>query len=277
MPTVYPPLALVLFILSGWLPAPVLGLKSLLAALDLGSCAMLWLLAKRWRLPTERSVWFAWNPLLTVEVAGMGHIDGLGIALVILTTVLLVQRPQRFLGAALSATGAVLSKLVPVLAAPTWGRLSRQSWLFVILVMLLSTTGLVPMMVGTAGAPPGLVRYGVSWEFNHIYPLNYPQLWAKGVLAIGLALALLWAWRTPDTVASLRRVFGSAILFSATVYPWYALWVLPWAALDRSKPWLTLSGLLFLSYIPQVLDVPLFPWLFGAIWLPFALMAARYR
>jgi hypothetical protein len=67
------------------------------------------------------------------------------------------------------------------------------------------------------------------------------------------------------------------VIFSATVYPWYALWVLPWAALSRDRAWLSLSALLFLSYLPQFLDVPLFPWIHALIWLPFAMLLVSDR
>jgi len=108
--------------------------------------------------------------------------------------------------------------------------------------------------------------------WNRLYQYNYPQLWAKILLAPALLVALVWSWRTRDSISALRRVFGAVLLFSATVYPWYALWVLPWAALHRQRAWLALSGLLFFSYIPQFWDIPLFPWVQILIWLPFFLM-----
>ena len=161
--------------------------------------------------------------------------------------------------------------------------------------------------LGSGGSPSGLIEFGISWEFNGpiyeplwrllawlgidgsvetvlnrfkdwtgwhdfwnlFYPFNYPQLWAKVLLAAGLSIVLWSAWKTSSLTAALQRVFGSIILFSATVYPWYALWVLPWAALRRSRSWLWLSGALFLSYIPQVSGIPLFPWIYLLIWAPF--------
>jgi len=71
-------------------------------------------------------------------------------------------------------------------------------------------------------------------------------------------------------------LFGGLPLFSATVYPWYLLWVLPWAALCRQPAWLALAVLAPLSYLPQVTDVPLMPWVFLGVWVPFAaLLVAR--
>jgi hypothetical protein len=315
VPTVYPPLAQALFALSARLPAPVYALKAILALLDLGACALLLMLAGRWNVPLERTIWYAWNPLVTVEIAGMGHVDGLGVALVILATTLLAWPGRHLLSAALAAAGAVLAKLVPVLAVPIWARQTGRSGSFAALALALSLAGLIPVFWSTSGPPPGLVEYGVSWEFNgplfeplwriidradvhgpaqagldrlkeltgrsepwdHLYHYNYPQFWAKILLSLGLLISLLLVWRTRETLPGLRRVFGSVVIFSATVYPWYALWVLPWAALSRDRAWLSLSALLFLSYLPQFLDIPLFPWVHALIWLPFAMLLISGR
>ncbi|HSK77504.1 MAG TPA: hypothetical protein VLQ45_13725, partial [Thermoanaerobaculia bacterium] len=51
----------------------------------------------------------------------------------------------------------------------------------------------------------------------------------------------------------------------------------PLAALTRRTPWLALSGLILLSYIPQFLGVPLFPWVYLAIWGPFLILLAREK
>ncbi len=315
VPTVYPPLAELLFALAAILPSPVFLLKAALALADLGTCYLLLLLARAWSLPAERTLWYAWNPLVTIEIAAMGHVDGLGVALMVLSTVLLIRTPERMGRASVAALGAVLTKLVPLLAIPVWARASSRPWLFATMTLVLCGLALLPVVLASGGAPPGLIEYGVSWEFNgplfeplwrlldrldlrsaveagldrlkdstgrhelwnRLYPFNYPQLWAKGLLAMGLSFALLWAWRTRDTGRALGRVFGSTLVFSATVYPWYALWVLPWAALHRRAAWLALSGLLFLSYLPKFCNVSLYPWIQAMIWLPFVAVLVLER
>lgn len=310
VPTVYPPMAEVLFAVSASLPRSVFVLKTMLIVLDLAACFLLLRLARTWSLPLERTLWYAWNPLVTMEIAGMGHIDGFGVFLVVLVTALLARFPRRLGWAAAAAAGAVLTKLVPVLAVPVWSRQSHHKIWFALLALGLCVAGLLPVVVSADGVPPGLSTYAVSWEFNgplfeplwrlldrtnlvaavetglnrlkeatnkhelwnRLYPLNYPQLWAKMMLGVGLVVALIWSWRTAETARSLRRVFGSVLIFSATVYPWYALWVLPWAALTRHRAWLVLSVLLFLSYAPKFWGVPMFPWIQVLIWCPFSVL-----
>ncbi|MCJ7750531.1 MAG: hypothetical protein MUQ65_05500, partial [Armatimonadetes bacterium] len=75
-----------------------------------------------------------------------------------------------------------------------------------------------------------------------------------------LCLALLAAWighllragrraETPETTLILsQRAFMGFVLLAPTVYPWYLAWTLPFLCLDRSLPWLALTGTIFAFY-----------------------------
>lgn len=329
VPTVYPPVALGLFSIAAWLPAPLLAIKVLLTLADLATCLLLLRLAERWRIPPHRTLWYAWNPLVTLEVAGMGHVDALGVMMV--AAVLLALTPRTFalrkwdperpplpasraLGASAAIAGGVLTKLAPLAALPFWAFSSRRPWLVLAATGgLLAVVGL-PVLWAIGGLPPGLVTYGVQWEFNGplyeplwrtldalgadglakrlldayktateqwtewnwIFPYLYPQFLAKLLLAAGalgvVVRSVLDARRGVPLLAGTGRLFGTLLLLSATFYPWYLLWVLPWAALGRHPAWLTLSGTVLLSYIPQHTGVGLFPWIFLLVWLPFGLV-----
>ncbi len=307
VPTVYPPLALALFSIAARLAASVHVLKFLLLACDLVTCWILIRLCGRIGLPRERAVWYAWNPLVVLEIAGMGHVDALGVTLVAATLLALGrERPRALLGAA-AAAGAVLSKLVPAVGLVHWARASRRPAIFLLTAVLLVGVGLVPVVLSTGGIPPGIARYAVSWEFNgplyeplwrlsdrldvhgwvedrldarkeasgrhdfwnRFYPYNYPQLHAKLALAAALGIAWLLSLRVRDPIDATGVIFGLILVFSATVYPWYLLWVLPTAALREWRPWLLLSALLPLSYLPQFTDIELMPWIYVAVWAPF--------
>ena len=171
--------------------------------------------------------------------------------------------------------------------------------------------------------PPGLVTYGVEWEFNgplheplwrlldvtgadavvkgwldrlkevteehafwnRFYPWVYPQLLAKLLLLPILGVAFLRSLVDREPVAGCGRLFGAALLAAATVYPWYLLWVLPWAALARHRPWLLAAALLPLVYLPALVGaaatpppdggggLELFPCLWALVWLPPAALA----
>ena len=308
IPTVYPPVAEAVFWLVDLLPAPLWSWKLLLAGVDLSSCLLLMLVLTRRRQPVSRSIWYIWNPLVTLEITAMGHLDGLGIAAVLWTFVLL-QAPIRKLGvASLAATSSILIKIVPILALPIFARISGKPMRFLAITGGLVLITVIPIAWSVGGIPPGLLEYAISWEFNgplfeplwrtldrldlvsHVsrvldaakeisgrhdfwnrfYPFNYPQLLAKLILAACLSLLVVVAWRKEDAAVGLRALFGSILICSATVYPWYLLWVLPWAVITNHRAWWLLSYLLMLSYLPQFSDLPLFPWVFASIWIPFA-------
>jgi hypothetical protein len=310
--TVYPPFALVVFSIAAHLPLPVYGLKAILALVDLVGCWALLALAGRRGLPSSRVVAYAWNPLLTLEVAGMGHVDALGVTAMILGVQRLGRGGRRPATAAAWAAVGSLAKLVPAVALPMWARQSGSPARFLVVAGCVLALGVVPVVVATGGIPPGLVRYAVSWEFNgplfeplwrgleaigapdaaaavldrlktatgrhelwnRVYPYRYPQFLAKLLLWCGMlwAVARSLAWRDP--VAGSGRLLGTVMLFSATVYPWYLLWVLPWAALCRQRAWLALAALIQLTYLAQAGRLALFPWTWLAVWLPFAVLLA---
>lgn len=311
---VYPPLALALFSIAAALPRSLFAWKLLLVACELAGCLLLVRLAGRLGVEMRRVALYAWNPLVTLEVAGMGHIDAVGVALVI-ATVWALYRGKRWAG--IVAAGAILAKLVPVIAVPLWARRAPRAAAFVVLSVAVVAAVLAPVWLTTGGVPPGWVRFGLSWEFNgplydplwraldsvdldgsvkagldrlkiwsgkhefwnRFYPYVYPQLLAKALLALLLTgwLWRLWRDRTATAAEVTGRVFAALILCSATVYPWYLLWMLPWAALAGQRAWLGLSALISLSYLPQFTELPLMPGVFLAIWLPFAALWWRYR
>ncbi len=315
VPTVYPPLALAVFSAASALPRPLLSVKILLVLAELVGCWLLIRLARRLKLPAGRAIWYCWNPLVCLEVAGMGHVDALVVSASVAVVYVLAGAVRRPLSAAAAAAAGVLSKLVPLVALPMWARHSGRPAVFLITACGLMVLCMLPVVVAAGGVPPGLVTYGVSWEFNgplyeplwrafdrvalddavkhgfdalkqrtgrhdvwnRFYPYVYPQLLAKLVLAIAFAAVVVASLFCRHPVAGSGFLFGGLVLCAATVYPWYLLWVLPWAALARHRAWLALSALMPLSYLPQLLDVPLYPWFFLMIWAPFFLLLTVSR
>jgi hypothetical protein len=319
VPTVYPPAAIGLFSIAAAMPAPLLVLKASLASCDLAGGALLLLLAARAGLPRERVLWYAWNPLVVLEGAGMGHVDVAGAAAAVAAVVLLSAGSRSARGApssaaaGMAAAAGVLLKLVPVVALPAWLRHARQRGAFAAAAALVTVGGLLPMVARPGGVPPGLVRYGVSWEFNGplfeplwrvleaveaaprlkggldrlkeasvrrggepsrwnaVYPYVYPQLLAKVALAAILVAAVFFAAAARDPIAATLRAFGAALLLHATVYPWYAVWTLPWAALRGAWPWQVLAFTLLFSYLPRAIGIDAYPAVHVLVWGPFVL------
>ncbi len=332
--TVYPPLAILFFSIASLFRDPVLAWKSLLVVVDLTTCVLLLRLADLWKVPRGRAIGYLWNPLVAIEVAGMGHVDALGVLPLVAGALALsagrdhasdARRESspsaRVLGtlvAAFAVSLSVLAKLVPLVLLPLWAKLSGRPVVF--LASALGVLGIVglPVLWHTGGVPAGLVTYGVSWEFNgplyeplwrllevtraddlikasirlaeklsgaeyggRLYEWVYPRLLAKvllGALLVGVVIVSIR--RRLDLGSGSLTVLGAVILTSATVYPWYVLWLVPFAALTGRFSWLVLSGTITLAYIPQLLGVPLFPWVYVIVWGPFwvfALVSHRSR
>lgn len=313
VPTVYPPLAMAAFSIASRSPAPLLTWKLIACAADLLACWLLFRLAQAAGRPPTRALWYAWNPLVALEVAGMGHVDALGAAAMIAAVLWLIEKPRVADGvpwkAGVAAAAGVLIKLAPLAALPLWAKRSGRPAAFVAIALGLSALALAPVVISTGGIPPGLTTYGVSWEWNgplyeplwrllehlgadraaqatldglkvwtgehgfwnRFYPFAYPRFLAKLLLG-GLAVAAVMAsLRERDAVAGTGRLFARLLLCSATLYPWYLLWVLPFAALERHRAWLLASALLPLVYLPPLLGFPLYPGLFFGIWGAIAL------
>ncbi|MDX1382016.1 MAG: hypothetical protein R3190_00150, partial [Thermoanaerobaculia bacterium] len=103
---------------------------------------------------------------------------------------------------------------------------------------------------------------------DRAYSLVYPQLLAKVVLAVGVAVLVAWSVRSRDPAQACLRVFAGWSLLSPTVYPWYLLWMLPWAALLARPAWLLLSVTSLFAYLPTLVGVALLPWPFLLVWVP---------
>ena len=105
--------------------------------------------------------------------------------------------------------------------------------------------------------------------WSTLYSYAYPQFLARVVLlAAGVVLWLrLWR-RRPEPVRAAFGAFAVVLLMSPTLYPWYLIWILPWAALTGARAVLVLAATLPLAYLPALAGLPYFPWVYGAVWLP---------
>jgi len=312
VPSVYPPLAMSLFVVPFALRtgAALLVWKLLVTAADLVACLVLVRLAAAGGWPAHRVLWYAAHPLVALEVAGMGHLEPLGVAASLAVALLLLRR--RPAGAGVAAAAAGLAKLVPFAALPMWARQARpgSSRAFLLPAIGLAALALAPVAFASGGVPAGLVTYTLRWEYggplheplwrllaaahapeavkhgldlmkewtgmhalwNHAYPWAYPQLLSRLALvlaAVGVVARSL-TWRDP--VRGGAGLFGGLLLCSPTVYPWYLLWVLPWAALAGRAPWLWAAAAAPLLYVPALFGAPLWPWVHVVLWGPFVVL-----
>lgn len=290
--TIYPPLAQLFFRLVCAIHPAWWAMKAALVLCDLGLVLLLTQILRQRRQDPRRVLLYAWNPLPVVETAGSGHLDVLGVSLLLLA--LFSLETGRRTASVCALAGAFLAKLLPALALPVfWRQLKGQRrvlWGFPLIV------GLGFLQFAEAGAQlfAGLQAYLLKWRFNDaLFSLFYQLLkdpaltqdeaalqQTKLLCALLLALAILWSLKAhPDPCRSTFSILGAYLLLTPTLHPWYLMWVLPFLALFPQPAWLLFSGLVFLAY--QVLNGysnggawEEQPWVLWAEYLPFYLLLA---
>jgi len=294
IPTIYPPLAEMLFAALGSAKLGVTGFKIVFALIDVGVILALLRLLRALHLPRDRVVLYAWNPLAVIEIAGSGHIEPLGVLLVVLALVAIVEGKAAWAGAALG--GAIQAKLLPLLLVPGFARRMKAPALLAMLAVVVVTTA--PYAVQGPWFGGGVFAYAHRWEhgavlfaavrgffewadtgphlkvaiawvqsrwggnesglWDALYRMVWPQELARvtvALLAIGWAVAQSLRPRL-DAAHEARLVLGGAILLAPTLHPWYVLWVLPIAAAQAAGGWLLFGALVPLQYLAGAGDVP---------------------
>ena len=265
VPTIYPPLAQLLFAVVAMVGGgTILAAKLLWLGFDLGCGVLLHRIAARTgRSPAAVLVWYLWSPLLIVETAWSAHFDAVGLfllAALILTCTRApasdggagpVARDALTRGALLAA--AVLVKFAPAAALPALIRRHGRGTLFAFTVVCAAFY--LPFAgVGTDALTEGLRTYARHWSANEgafalIAALIRDPVHARAAATFLVLAVVAWVtWRRLPIEEALLWIIGAGLLLSPTVHPWYTLWILPMAALRGHRPFLLLGGLAFLGY-----------------------------
>jgi hypothetical protein len=172
---------------------------------------------------------YAWNPLLVTCVTYSGHVDILGVLLLLLSAAALERRWRAV--AAIAFGLAVAVKFLPIVLAPLyWRRVRVRDGLLAALVVGLLYVpflrgGSVPM--GSIGVFVERFRFNDP-VFGEIERIAGPRVVAGLALLVGLVTAAVLRRRqdgySPQTFA---WPMAASILCAPVVYPWYLLWLLP--------------------------------------------------
>jgi rSAM/selenodomain-associated transferase 1 len=240
----------------------VRAMKVFLVLCELVAIAALLRLLDRRGLPRGRLLVLAWSPLALVEIAGSGHNDALGLALVALS--LLALESGRGALSALALTLGFLTKLLPGFLALAWFR--RYSWRHAALALGVVIVVTLPYVSAGPGLLLGLRQYGAHWRFNESLFALWAPLFAHQTAALRAgalllaALALALGRRRVEPAAAGLAVVAGALLLSANVLPWYALWLLPFLVLRDCPPALLYTGTAAFAYLVYP------PWQSGERW-----------
>jgi alpha-1,6-mannosyltransferase len=241
-PTIYPPVAQMLFFLATRFGESGLAVKFVLTAVEaLGIWGLLCVLRAA-RAPPEHVLLYAWHPLPVWEIAGSGHVDAAVVAFVALALAAAATGRRGWSGAALAA--ATLVKYFPVVLAPALWRPGRD-WRFPAAFAAVAATaylpylGVGPRVFGFLGGyvkEEQLVSGSGVWLLDALRPAIALPSWVyfagTATLMAGLAIAALR--RGASSFGWAAALGTAATLLASPHYPWYFVWVV---ALLCVAPW----------------------------------------
>jgi alpha-1,6-mannosyltransferase len=259
-------------------------LKAIAALASIGVVALVWWCARRLgRDPRLPALAVGLNPLVLVHVVGGAHNDALTVLLWMGGVAALIgARPAReaLAGALTAASGAV--KASAGIVAPFMLIGARRRWA---LVAGAAVAALCVVIVAVIAFGDGaLESLGVlSDNQDRTSRWSFPQRAADGLAAlsggsaeslidytravfgalfvVAVALLLRAAWRHRAEVAGWIAPAGWAtlalLMASAWLVPWYAIWLMPLAALGADRR-LLVASIAFCAYM-MVIAMPLEP------------------
>jgi hypothetical protein len=245
VPTLYPPVAQYVYILSYLIaPSNLFFLKTLFVLMDMASCCILVILLLRRGLDPRRVILYAWCPLPIVEFAIEGHVDALTVMLVAL--VLLVathphaeQRNMRILLGFLIAL-ATLSKIYPILLLIAVIR--RRDWALLVTCFATIFLAYLPFLIlghgqvfgffsnyateqrQNAGIIPSIVHW-VTYKVLHVSDtITLGAEYGVDLLVVLPVLAFLFIARLRERISIEVASFvliGLILAVSSHIFPWY--------------------------------------------------------
>jgi len=229
---------------------------------------------------------YAWHPLLAIEVAGSGHVDIVGVLLLLVSAAALLRRWRAV--AAMAFGLAVSVKLLPIVLLPLyWKRVRmRDAALVAIVVGLLYVPffnhGRIP--IGSLGTYVQRFRFNDP-VFATLERVAAPQLLAGLAVLVGF-LTAIWMRRksAEGSLDAFAWPMAASLFCAPVVYPWYLLWMLPFLRSTSTLPILVWTLSILPTYYVWHLRTVGRPWLvpdwivileYGSVAVAAAMIALR--
>jgi alpha-1,6-mannosyltransferase len=260
-PTIYPPVAQMLFLLANRVGETVLAVKLVFVVVEAVGIGALLLILRAAGEPREHILLYVWHPLPIWEIAGSGHIDAAIVAFVALALAAAVAGRRAWSGAALAA--ATLVKFFPLVLAPALWRPAKSNlgdwrwpaaFIAVIIAAYLPYIGVGSRVIGFLPgyvAEEKLVSGTGFWVLDTIRrAVSVPLAAYLGFSITVMAGLTIGGLRRPaDPGSSLpwaTALATAALFFASPHYPWYFVWLVALLTVAPWWPawWLTLTAVL---------------------------------
>jgi len=229
---------------------------------------------------------YAWHPLLAIEVGGSGHVDIVGVLLLLVSVTSLVRRWRAV--AALAFGLAVSVKFLPIVLLPLyWKRVRvREAALAAIVVGLLYVPflehGRIP--IGSLGTYVQRFRFNDP-VFATLERMTAPQVVAGLAVLVGFLTAIWMRRKSADESSdAFAWPMAASLLCAPVVYPWYLLWLLPFLRSISKVPIMVWTLSIIPTYYVWHLRIVGRPWLvpdwimlleYGSVAVAAAIIALR--
>jgi hypothetical protein len=238
VPSPYPAGAQLFFRAVTSIHESTFALKVAFVVCDLAIVFVLFDVLRRTRQGEHWVLAYAWHPLLAIEVAGSGHVDIVGVLLLLVSAAALLRRWRAV--AAMSFGLAVAVKLLPIVLLPLyWKRVRmRDVALGAIVLGLLYVPfldhGRIP--IGSLGTYVQRFRFNDP-VFATLERVMAPQVVAGLAVLVGFVTAI-WMRRksTEGSLDAFAWPMAASLLCAPVVYPWYLLWLLPFIRSTSTVP-----------------------------------------
>lgn len=216
-------------------------------------CAIVILLLGALRRSGQGEHWvlaYAWHPLLATNAVGSGHIDILGVLLLLVSALALGRRWRMI--AAVAFGLAVAVKFLPIVLTPLyWRRVRIRDALvaaIVVAALYVPFLGHWRIALGSLGVFIQRFRFNDPL-FSAIERVASPSVSAAVALLIGLAAAA-WLRTRPETTwpAGWAWPMAASLAFAPVVYPWYLLWLVPFLGSTSTVPLMVWTVSIFPTY-----------------------------
>jgi alpha-1,6-mannosyltransferase len=286
VPSPYPAGAQLFFRAITAIHESVFALKVAFVVCDL---AIMFVLLDALRCTRQGAHWvlaYAWHPLLAIEVAGSGHVDIVGVLLLLVSIAALVRRWRAV--AAMAFGLAVSVKFLPIVLLPLyWKRVRmRDAALAAIVVGLLYVPflnrGRIP--IGSLGTYVQKFRFNDP-VFATLERVTAPQVVAGLAVLVGF-LTAIWMRRksAEGSSSAFAWPMAASLLCAPVVYPWYLLWLLPFIRSTPTVPIMIWTLSIIPTYYVWHLRIVGRPWLvpdwimmleYGSVAVAAAIIALR--
>ncbi len=238
LPSPYPPGAQLFFLAATALSESARAIKVAALVCDVLLALVVWrsLLAAAanpgWVLA------YLWSPLVSLEVAGHGHLDVAG-ALFLAFAAFTLARGRGLVGSIAFALSVAVKPLPIVLLPLLWRRVSRRDIVVGITVLVALYLPFWDRRRLPIGSIPEVIdRFRFNGPiFSEVASVAGPAVATAFAIATGLAVAV-WARRRLSLASAQAWAWpmATALLCAPLVYPWYLVWLAPFLVAAQTMP-----------------------------------------